>query len=1341
MRLTVNFHGLYKQFKVSSRSLLLVFTFIIQSLYGQQTQQVSTAGTKFLLYTPAGYTPSNTYPLLVTLHGQGSIGDDYNLLVTGRDETPAWLINKNRWPGSRPFIVLSPQLKRDLSVPDSRDQVWPPEMVDEVIEYVKANWSVDDDRVYLTGLSLGGAGVWTYAATYPEKIAAIVPISGVTDTTQACLLTDVPAWVFHGGSDGLVPPALSIDMVNAITECPGAAFVPKLNLLHAQRHEGWSEVYNLAHGYDIYNWFLKFTKNDASNKSPYVFAGLDLKIMLRSESFTLHGEYFDSDGTITNVAWTQVSGASLTLSGTNTKILKLDGLSAGTFEFDLSVTDNDGTVSTDRVKLDVLSSVTATQPIVTDLTLINGSTNADIGALSEGYVINTVTLGTNQFNVRATAGGTALKSVMVWTNSDHGTQTENIPGPYLIINQSSPSPEWIMVPGTYTICATPYDQSASRGNPGVTQCFTVTVTNESQTTTNYYAKQDQDISVLASWGTNLDGTGTSPASFSANNQIFNVTRNVVMNNPLTISGNASEFWMRNNGLLTINAAFNGTINSEGNATIHVNANHSLTFGIMGINTIVNFNGAATDIPLAQYGNVFLKGAGSTKVLPSGVTTVSGNLTIENDVTVNGAASQASTIALYGNLTLQEDDNFVPASLFTVSLESGAPQVLNFLTPHAEFYELIVTASTIAELDGVQTSLVLGSSAGGGLTIHENARLFIGGHNLSIVGQGGINSGNQTGQLGFSEGTLSVISQSAQHSYLYPVAAQDTLDSITIDLDGSGELFIQDTVYITDNLRSMGGTLNANGFVSLVSTAAKTARIAPIEGGGVINGAVMVQRFIPAGRFYRYMSFPVAVPVSELQDYIPITGNFTGTSTGPGMSTNPSMFRYVEPSGWTAFPQASNTELLTIGRGYSVFIRQSTLDTKVIVKGDIHQGNFNYSITPDPNPGNVNDGWNLVGNPYASPIAWGGAGWTMSGINATAYVRDNSIEGGRYLVWDGETGDEEFSGFIAQGQSFWVRSTSDTPSLVLQETGKTVSGTFFRKQEQSASTMMLELKYSGLVDRTYIKFRKGGDDNFDQLVDAVKQKNGYFNISTFSADEISLAINNVNDVFCDKQVDLLLDVASTGSYMLTAKGAIFENSNIRVYLQDTFTNSETRLQAGNPYSFQVTGEPASKARDRFVLKFTTAPAVPMITEENNTLVSDAPEGNQWLLNGIEIAGATAATFLPLASGDYQVRVTDNGCSTLSEPVTFSVTSLEEYPEGVKAFPNPAFDKIRLVGRLPSPVQYTIISVTGQVAQQGELLPSELRHGKDIDVSNLRSGVFLLRLQGDGYQQQIKLVVKL
>ena len=202
------------------KSLFTVLTLLVCAfqLQGQQNAYVSPAGTKFLLYTPPSYSSgTDTHPLLISLHGKGEMGDDLNkLTVNNPNQPPSRLIYLNRWSSSLPFIVLSPLFTPPA---DELNPQWPADYIDEVVNHVISNYRVDLSRIYVTGLSLGGTGTWTYAAAFPQKVAAILPISGRSDLTKACALKNIPAWVFHGDGDPTVTMQYSIDMINAINLC------------------------------------------------------------------------------------------------------------------------------------------------------------------------------------------------------------------------------------------------------------------------------------------------------------------------------------------------------------------------------------------------------------------------------------------------------------------------------------------------------------------------------------------------------------------------------------------------------------------------------------------------------------------------------------------------------------------------------------------------------------------------------------------------------------------------------------------------------------------------------------------------------------------------------------------------------------------------------------------------------------------------------------------------------------------------------------------------------------------------------------------------------------------
>lgn len=441
--------------------------------FAQQQAYVSPAGTKFLLYTPPAYANSTeSFPLLVSLHGKGEWGTDITKLTSGNSTgMPSRLIYLNQWPASYNFIVLTPQ----YNPPNVNDPnpIWPPSHIDEVVNYVIANWRVKTYRMYVTGLSLGANATWNYTAAYPQKVAAIVPISGRADLTKACLVKNIPAWIFHGDSDPTTNMYYSKDMVSAIDNCqPVGTFNREFNILHTRTHEGWNEIYNGSSGYRIFEWLMKFHKTSTANITPYVSAGPDINVKLSSTPVNILGDAFDSKGTLSAISWKQLSGVALTLGNKNAEMLQVSDLKAGTFEFEISATDNSGAIVSDRMILRVYDATTL--PTVNTLTLINGETNVDVMTLTQGVTVDKALTGLREINIRANASANC-QSVRFTINTNRNTRTVNAPGPFLIRPPLTGKPEWEILPGEYVICATPFSGTNGSGTRGISQCIRMKV--------------------------------------------------------------------------------------------------------------------------------------------------------------------------------------------------------------------------------------------------------------------------------------------------------------------------------------------------------------------------------------------------------------------------------------------------------------------------------------------------------------------------------------------------------------------------------------------------------------------------------------------------------------------------------------------------------------------------------------------------------------------------------------------------------------------------------------------------------------------------------------------------
>jgi predicted peptidase len=200
----------------------------------------------YLLYLPENYSESSgdKYPLILFLHGSGERGDDVNKVKV---HGPPKLIDKGQ---KLPFIVVSPQCPATTGGWRALDLI-------TLLDDVSSKYKVDPDRVYLTGLSMGGFGTWELASQYPNRFAAIAPICGGGNPSRVRQMRTLPIWVFHGEADPTVPVKNSLDMVEAL-KAAGATDV-KLTTYPGVGHDSWTRTYNNP---ELFEWFLKHKLSD-----------------------------------------------------------------------------------------------------------------------------------------------------------------------------------------------------------------------------------------------------------------------------------------------------------------------------------------------------------------------------------------------------------------------------------------------------------------------------------------------------------------------------------------------------------------------------------------------------------------------------------------------------------------------------------------------------------------------------------------------------------------------------------------------------------------------------------------------------------------------------------------------------------------------------------------------------------------------------------------------------------------------------------------------------------------------------------------------------------------------
>jgi dienelactone hydrolase len=246
-----------------------------------QYQGPAGAQMTFYVYVPNGYQPTHTYPVVLILHGVDETADPSQSAAANKDNLveqdyvsvwgpgypaggpsvqgrwPSFVVvpqavGSNRWvnvPGGVASYQLTPQPTESLRMAINITQLM-----------VRSYASVNPERLYITGISMGAYGVWDAILRWPSLFAAAVPVSGAGDPALASRVAELPIWDFHGGADDLVPVAGSQLMIHAIQSAGGH---PCYTQYPDQLHVIWNLVYGISGDptNPLYPWLFSQAKN------------------------------------------------------------------------------------------------------------------------------------------------------------------------------------------------------------------------------------------------------------------------------------------------------------------------------------------------------------------------------------------------------------------------------------------------------------------------------------------------------------------------------------------------------------------------------------------------------------------------------------------------------------------------------------------------------------------------------------------------------------------------------------------------------------------------------------------------------------------------------------------------------------------------------------------------------------------------------------------------------------------------------------------------------------------------------------------------------------------------
>jgi predicted peptidase len=235
--------------------LVIILTFFSVSLFSQTDLLRQTSGEvdkeitvrvklQYLVYLPSAYKDDNKkWPLVLFLHGAGERGSDLNFV---NRNGPTKLVEEGK---DFPFIMISPQCPLG--------QRWDARELSTLLDEIEKIYSVDKNKEYVTGLSMGGEGTWKLIMAEPDRFAAAAPVCGRTGSSylDASKLEDLPLWIFHGAMDDVVSLDESVRMVKALEKCGNDV---KFTVYPKANHNAWDETYNNE---KLYNWLLEHSLN------------------------------------------------------------------------------------------------------------------------------------------------------------------------------------------------------------------------------------------------------------------------------------------------------------------------------------------------------------------------------------------------------------------------------------------------------------------------------------------------------------------------------------------------------------------------------------------------------------------------------------------------------------------------------------------------------------------------------------------------------------------------------------------------------------------------------------------------------------------------------------------------------------------------------------------------------------------------------------------------------------------------------------------------------------------------------------------------------------------------
>lgn len=549
-----------------------------------------------------------------------------------------------------------------------------------------------------------------------------------------------------------------------------------------------------------------------------------------------------------------------------------------------------------------------------------------------------------------------------------------------------------------------------------------------------------------------------------------------------------------------------------------------------------------------------------------------NLTVAGDVLISSGALDANNLGMQVAGNWNNSGTFIPGS-GTVNFNGAASQSIQ-KSGGETFGALIFSGSGTKTFASPITANGTFSIANGA-TVDQSVSNFSLNLKQNYVNDGSINTRNAL--IAFT-GTVAQV-----------IGGTSATDFYDLTLNNTSGVGLSSAQNLKGTLNLNNGVFNTNSQnFTMISDVNGTARVAQITGTGDITGNVIVQRFVPGGSTgWAFLGTPIssALTLNDWDDDIPISCATCPDGSAGGFL---SIYTYDETPGGIYDNSASYVPLSTIndpiiaGKGYWVYFGNgqfTTTDITLDVTGTLRKNNYTIPLNYTNNGSSVDDGWNLICNPYPSAVSWASLRGSTANLDDAIYVYNADLNGGSgnfasYVngISSPAVGSGGIGDVIPMCQAFYVHSTGAT-GINAQESNKVAGNpSFLKTSSNSAALSLLRLNLKGnnsSTDETVVYFEPNASNGFDASYDAYKMRgqDPLAPVIAFEHNNELFQINGIAPVAGTWSMDLKTTTGYSGNYTITPENSSSFPKGACIQLYDKFLNITTDLRTQS-YSFYL-----------------------------------------------------------------------------------------------------------------------------------------------------------------------------